>query len=116
LLSVLGSLDLCGSKVIKFHVTYVNPHLTYHVAFQIHVEYTKITTKHTIIDEGVVTYVMPLTCWKSIGSPTMSQSMTMLNAFDKNLFRSHRILLTFLVQLVGKTMEFDVEVVYAPIK
>jgi hypothetical protein len=55
LLSVLGYLDPCSLKLIKFDVTDVKPHLHYHVAFQIHVEYTKITIKCTIIDEGVAT-------------------------------------------------------------
>jgi hypothetical protein len=82
----LGSLDPCGSKVIKFDVTDVKPRFPYHMAFQIHVEYTKYTIKHTVIDEGVATCVMSLTCWKSIGSLTLSQSMTMLTAFDGRSF------------------------------
>jgi hypothetical protein len=95
LLSYLGSLDPCGSKVIKFHVTDVNPCLPYHVVFQIHVECTKITIKRTVIDEGVATCMMSLTCWKSIGSPTLSQSMPMLNAFDGCSFRPHIIIPSF---------------------
>jgi hypothetical protein len=95
LLSSLGSLDLCGLKVIKFDVMDVRPRLPYHVAFQIHVEYTKITIKHTVIDEGVATCVMSLTCWKSIGSPTLSQYMTMLTAFDGRSFRPHKIIPAF---------------------
>jgi hypothetical protein len=47
LLSALGALDPCGSKVIKFDVMDVKPHLPYHVAFQIHVEYTNVTIKRT---------------------------------------------------------------------
>jgi hypothetical protein len=86
LLSTLGSLDPCGSKVIKFDIRDVRPHLPYHVTFQIHVEYTKITIKCTIIDEGDVTCVMSLTCWKDIGSPTLSQSMTMLTSFGGRSF------------------------------
>jgi hypothetical protein len=82
LLSTLGDLDPCGSKVIKFDVPDVKPHLPYHVTFQIHVEYTKYTIKCNLIDEGVATSVMSLTYWKSIGSPTLSQSMTMLTTFD----------------------------------
>jgi len=58
LLSVLGALDPCGSKVIKFDVMDVNPRLPYHVAFQIHLYYMKYTIKITIIDEGVATCVM----------------------------------------------------------
>jgi hypothetical protein len=93
----------------------VRPCLPYHVAFQIHVEYMEITIKHTIIDEGVATCVMFLTCWKSIGSPTLSQSMTMLTTFDGHSFQPHRILPAFPIQLGGKTMEVDVEVVDAPL-
>jgi hypothetical protein len=52
LLSALGALDPCGSKVIKFDITDVKPRLPYHVAFQIHVDYSKYTIKHIVIDEG----------------------------------------------------------------
>jgi hypothetical protein len=94
LLSVLGSLRPCGSKVIKFYVTDVQPRLPYHVAFQIHVDYSKYTIKHIVIDEGVATCVMSLTCWKSIGYSTLSQSLTMLTAFDGRYFHPHNILPT----------------------
>jgi hypothetical protein len=112
---MLGSLDPCGSKVIKFNVTDVKPCLPYHVAFQIHVEYIKITTKHIVIDEGVMTCMMSLTYWKSIGSLTLTQSMTMLTTFDGNSFQPHGILPAFSVQLGGKTVEVYVEVVDAPL-
>jgi hypothetical protein len=95
LLSVLGALDPCGSKVIKFDVTDVKPRLPYHVAFQIHVDYSKYTIKRIVIDEGVATCVMSLTCWKAIGSPTLSQYPTMLTAFDGHSFCPHDILPTF---------------------
>jgi hypothetical protein len=97
LLSALGDLDACGSKVIKFDVTNVKPRLPYHVAFQIHVDYSKYTIKHIVIDEGVATCVMSLTCWKAIGSPTLSQSPNMLTSFDVYSFHPHDILPTFLV-------------------
>jgi hypothetical protein len=105
----------CGSKVIKFDVMDFNPLLHYHMSFQIHVEYTKITIKHTIIDEGDTTYVKSLNYWKTIGSPTLSKSMTMLITFDGHLFLPQEILPSFLVQLGGKTMEVDVKVVDAPL-
>jgi hypothetical protein len=112
---MLGSLDPRGSKVINFDVMDVNPLLPYHVAFQIHVEYTKITIKHTIIDEGVATCVMSLTCWKAIGSSTLSQSMTMLTTFDGNYFIPHGILHYFSVHLGGKIVDVDDEVIVAPL-
>jgi hypothetical protein len=62
LLSTLGALETSGSKVIKFDVTYVKPRLPYHADFQIHVEYSKYTIKHVIVDEGAATCVMSLVC------------------------------------------------------
>ena len=49
---MLGALDPCGSKFIKFDVTYVKPVLTYHVAFQIHMGYSNYTIKCIVVDEG----------------------------------------------------------------
>jgi hypothetical protein len=116
ILSTLGYLDPCGSKFIKFDVMDVNPHLPYHVAFQIYLDYSKYTIKHTIIDEGTATCVMYLPCWKSIGSPTLSQYPTMLNSFDGRSFHPHSILPTFLVHLGGNTVEVDVEVANVPLE
>jgi hypothetical protein len=86
LLSTLGALDPCGSNVIKFDIKYFKPHFPYHVAFKIHMEYMKFTIKRIVIDEGDATFVMSLTCWKDIGSSTLSQSMTMLTTFDGRSF------------------------------
>jgi hypothetical protein len=108
LLSSLGSLDQCGSKVIKFDVTNVRPRLPYHVEFQIHVEYTQITIKLTIIDEGDATCMMFLTYWKSIISLNLSQSMTMLTAFDGHSFQPHKIIHAFSVQLGGKNFQDNI--------
>jgi hypothetical protein len=115
LLSALGALEPSGSKIIKFDAMDVKPHLPYHVAFQIHVEYSKYTIKRAVVDEGVATCVMSLVCWKAIGSPTLSKFSTMLTAFDDHSFRPHSILPTFSVQLGGKTVEVEVEVVDAPL-
>jgi hypothetical protein len=111
LLSALGDLDLSGSKVIKFDVADFNPCFPYHVAFQIHVEGLNIK----FIDEGALTSIMSLYCWKDIGSLQLSQSRTMLTTFNGSSFRPHGILPTFSVLLGGKIMEFKVEVVDAPL-
>jgi hypothetical protein len=116
LLSTLGALYLCGSKVIKFDVMDVKPRLPYHLAFQIHVDFLKYTIKRIFIDEGVATCVMSLTCWKYISSPTLSQSPTMLTAFDDGRSFPPRIIPpSFSVQLGGKTVEVDIEVVGVPL-
>jgi hypothetical protein len=114
-LSALGALDPCGSKFINFDVTDVKPRFPYHVEFQIHMGYSKYTIKHTVIDEGVVTCVMSLIYWKALDSPTLSRSPTMLTDFDGHSFHPHGILPAFPVQLGGKTVEVDVEVVDAPL-
>jgi hypothetical protein len=115
LLSVLGALEPSGSKVIKFDVIYVKPRLPYHVEFQIHVEYSKYTIKHAVVDEGVATCVMSLIYWKSLDSPTLSKSLNMLTSFEGHSLRIHNILPAFLVQLGGKMVEVEVEVFYAPL-
>jgi hypothetical protein len=115
LLLALRALDPSGSKFIKFDVIDVKPRLPYHVAFQIHVGYSKYTIKHAVIDEGVATCVMSLIYWKSLGSLTLSQSLTMLNAFDGRSFHPDNILPSFPVQLGGKTVEVDVKVVDVPL-
>jgi hypothetical protein len=63
---------------MKFDATEVKPHLPYHVAFQINIMYTKHIIQRTIIDEGTSTCVMSLSCWKSIGSPELTPSPTLL--------------------------------------
>jgi hypothetical protein len=115
LLSSLGALEPSGLKIIKFDVTDVKPHLPYHVAFQIHMEYSKYTIKRVVIDEGAASCVVSLACLKAIGSPTLSNSLTMLTAFDGHSFFPNGILPSFPVQLGGNTVEVEVEVVDAPL-
>jgi hypothetical protein len=85
------------------------------VDFQIHVEYSKYTIKSVVVDEGVAMCVMSLVYWKYLGSLTLSKSSNMLNSFDNHSFFPHGILPTFPVQLGGKTVEVEVEVLDAPL-
>jgi hypothetical protein len=93
----------------------MKPCLHYHVAFQIHMEYSKYTIKCAVVDEGAATCVMSLVCWKALGSPTLSKSSNMLTAFEGHSFHPHDILHAFPVQLGGKTVEVEVEVVDVPL-
>jgi hypothetical protein len=68
-----------------------------------------------VVKEGVETCVMSLFYWKAIDSPTLSQSTTILTAFDGRSFLPHGIILAFLIQLGGNMVEVDVEVVDAPL-
>jgi hypothetical protein len=69
----------------------------------------------TILDEGASTCVMSLACWKGLKSPSLNKSTTMLHAFDGRGFHPHELLQSLAVQLGGKTVTVDVEVVDAPL-
>jgi hypothetical protein len=119
LLTALGSTETCNPGTIMLDTTDLKPRLPYHVAFQIVVAHpTKTFTRnifHTVVDEGASTCVMSLACWKAIGQPELSPSPTLFTAFDGRSFRPHGIIPSFPVQLGGKTMCVEVEVVDAPI-
>jgi hypothetical protein len=119
LLTSLGSTETCNLGTIMLDTINLKPHLPYHVAFQIVVAYpTKTFTWnifHTVVDEGTLTCVMSLACWKAIGQPILSPSPTLLTAFDGHSFQPHGIVPSFTMQLGGKTMCVKVEVVDAPL-
>ena len=58
---------------------------------------------------------MSLKCWKSLGSPTINQSPTILKAFDGRGFQPYGILQDLPIEVEGKMANLDVEVVYAPL-
>jgi hypothetical protein len=68
-----------------------------------------------VVDEGASTCMMSLVCWKAIGQPVLSFSPTLLTSFDGHSFRPNGIIPSFPMQLGGKTMCVEVEVVDAPL-
>ena len=58
---------------------------------------------------------MSLGCWKSLGSPTFKLSHTILKAFDGRSFPPHGLITACPIEMEGKIIQFDVEVVDAPI-
>ena len=58
---------------------------------------------------------MSYSCWQALGSPTLAASQTVLKAFDGHLFTPHGILVAFPIELGGKTVTLEVEVVNAPL-
>jgi hypothetical protein len=117
LLVSLGSDETCNMGMIMLDMTDLKPHLPYHVSFQTVMAYIMKTFTqnifHTVVDEGTSKCLMPLTSWKSIGQPISCPSPTLLTAFDGRSFQPHGIVLYFLMQLGGKTVCVDVEVVDA---
>ena len=115
LFSALGVDDGSSPSVIKFETHGFHPGFPYYVSLLVHVDCLKNTIKCTMIDEGAAASVMSLACWKGLGSPTLSKSGTMLTAFDGRYFRSHGILPSLELQLEGKTIAIEVEMVDAPL-
>jgi hypothetical protein len=99
MLPTLGSAETCNPGVIILYPTNLKPHLSYHIAFHIVVAYTmKYFTRNmfrTVVDEGALTCMMSLTCWKAIGQPGLSPSPTFLMVFDGHSFRTHGIIPSF---------------------
>jgi hypothetical protein len=69
----------------------LKPFLPYHIVFHIVVAYT---TKYftwnifrMVVDEGTLTCVISLVCWKAIGQPISSLSPNLLTTFYVHLFR-----------------------------
>jgi hypothetical protein len=68
-----------------------------------------------ILDEGASTCVMYLACWKGLKSPGLNQYPTILGEFNGRGFHPHGLLHSLVIQLGGKTILVDVEVVDAPL-
>ena len=115
MISTLGVNDDDSSSLIKFETIRLQPHFSYYVSLLIHIECLNMIVKHTVIDEDADPSMMCLLCWKGLGSPELSISVTMLTAFDGRYFRLHGIILSLKVCLGGKTVAIEVEVVDAPL-
>ena len=59
--------------------------------------------------------IMSLNCWKSLGSPRLLQSSMTLKAFDGRTYKPCGIINNLQVELGGKTVSIDVEVVDGPL-
>jgi hypothetical protein len=72
LLSAIGVMDPEESNMITFNLDYFKERLPHHLAFQIQILVGGKNIHRTILDEGASTYVMSLSCWKSLISPKLS--------------------------------------------
>jgi hypothetical protein len=111
LLSAIGGVDPKDSNLVSFDHKGYDPQLPAQLAFLIQVKALNKTVHRTIIDEGASTCIMSMSCWKTLGSPTLSRSSTTLKAFDGRTYTPYGILSNLKVELGGKTVEIDVEVI-----
>jgi hypothetical protein len=118
-LSALGEVETTNSGMIVFDPTDHKTCLPHHVSFHIVVVYaTNSLTWNifcTMVDEGVLTCVILLACWKAINQHELSLSPTFLIAFDSRYFKPHGIIPSFPLLLEGKPVCVEVEVVDVPL-
>ena len=111
LLSAISGIDPTDSNLVVFNHTGYVPQLPVELAFSIQVNVLNHLVHHTIIDEGESTCIMSLNYWKSLGSLRLSQSSTTLKAFDECTYKPCGIINNLHVELGGKIVNIDVEVV-----
>jgi hypothetical protein len=59
--------------------------------------------------------VMSVTCWKAIGSPSLTKSQNTLKAFNGSGFKPYGVLPSLRITLEGKKVQVEVEVFDAPL-
>jgi hypothetical protein len=89
--------------------------LSHQLSFHVDVVFHNQQIHRTILYEGDSTCVTSLACWKSLKSPALNKSPTMLLTFEGQGFHPHGILQSLLIQLGGKTIIVVVEVVNSPL-
>ena len=67
-----------------------------------------------MVDEGASMCVMSMSCWNYLGFPKLVPSNTFLTSFDGRSFHPHGILPAFEINLAGKVVFVEVEVIDAP--
>ena len=85
LLATMGRMDP-SILLAKFNIFDVKIRLAYHVALSIDVVHGGKTIGRIVVDEGASTCVMLISCWKSLGSPKLVPSNTLLTTFDGRSF------------------------------
>jgi hypothetical protein len=115
LLKAIGGIDPMDMNLIIFYLEDHIPRLPPQLAFQIQVIVFDKNICRTIIDEGALTCVMSLTCWKAIGSPPLNESQNTLKAFNGSSFKPYSVLPSLPITLEGKTVQVEVEVFDAPL-
>ena len=115
LLQAIGAVDSTDASLLSFDPKHSEPRLPHSIALQISMGFLGKQVHRIVLDEGATTCIMSFTCWNALGSPTLTVSQTVLKAFVGHVFSPHGILTTFPIELGGKTVTVEVEVVNAPL-
>jgi hypothetical protein len=115
MLKSIGGIEPMDTNLIIFDLEYHVPRLPPQLVFQIQVSFENKNIYRTVIDEGASTCIMYITCWKSIGSPTLIESHNTLNAFNGIGFKPYIVLPSLSITLEGKSVNVEVEVFNTPL-
>jgi hypothetical protein len=115
LLKDIGGIDPTDTNLIIFYLEDHIPRLPPQLAFQIQVIVENKKICQTVMDEGASTYVMFITCWKSIGSSALTKSHNTLKSFNGTRFKPNGVLYSLSITLEGKAVNVEVEVFDAPL-
>ena len=113
LLTDLGALYSDNTNLIHFNMENYKSILSHQLAFQISSRVVGRKVHRTVLDEGVSTSILSIACWRAISSPNLTKSPMTLKYFDGRGFQPHGLLPTLPVDLGGKTVSIQVEVVDA---
>ena len=100
--------------MITFNVENYKSRLSHQLAFQIVTRVVGRKVHHIVLDEGASTLVLSMSCWRAIGSHELNKSPQPLKSFNERGFQPHAILLPLSIELEGRTISIQVEVVDAP--
>ena len=101
--------------MIHFNVENHKSRLPHKLAFQVIAKVVGKKVFRMILDEGALTSVLSLSCWKALGSPELVTSPMTLKAFDSWGFQIHGLISALAVDIGGKIISIQVEVVDSPL-
>jgi hypothetical protein len=115
LLKAICGIDPTYTNLIIFDLEYHIPRLPPQLTFQIQVVVTDKKICRIVIDESASMCVMSIACWKSIGSPPLTESHNTIKAFNGFGFKPYNVLPSFPITLEGKMVSIEVEVFDSPL-
>ena len=108
-------MDPSDSNLVVFSHEKYSPWLPSQLDFMIQVTIHGKKIHRSIVDEGALTYIMSMSCWNVIGSPQLNQLTTTLKSFDGRTYKPYGNLNSLQVELEGKTISIEIEVIDVPL-
>jgi hypothetical protein len=115
LLKAIGGINPIDMNLIIFYLEDHIPRLPHQLTFEIQVIVEMKNICRTVVDERTSTCVMFVTCWKSIGSPSLTESHNTLKVFNGTCYKPYDVIPALSIALEGKSITVELEVFDAPL-